>query len=140
MFRDANRVRANLTDRPFDVLIARYSANWQLAGRGAEGAAATSAIPSGPAPAHAPPPGTPMSSKYDFPSSDSIPPVSIMTPEPPPSAKPAPAVQKEAPAKPVAAEAKPPVKKPAPRRAPEHAAAAARPAQPTQLAPAAAGQ
>jgi len=140
MFRDPRRVRANLSERPFDVLVTRYSANWQLAGGGPEGPGTVATVPSGPAPANAPP-GSPMSSRYDFPSSDSIPPVSIMTPEPPPAAKPAPAEQKETAAKPAAAESRPTQKKPAPHRTSERVPPAPpRAAAPTPLAPAAVAQ
>ena len=33
MLRDPNKIRVNLLERPYDVLVARYSANWQVAGR-----------------------------------------------------------------------------------------------------------
>jgi membrane protein implicated in regulation of membrane protease activity len=72
---DDKRLRANLKDRLFDVTVARYASNWPTRTR-----PLASSSPSGPAPATAVvnPPGPNVS----FPSSQSIPPVSIMNPEP----------------------------------------------------------
>jgi hypothetical protein len=75
---DDKRLRANLKDRLFDVTVARYATNWPTRTR-----PLASSSPSGPAPAPAAlnPPGPNVS----FPSSQSIPPVSIMNAEPPPA-------------------------------------------------------
>jgi hypothetical protein len=79
---DDKRLRANLKDRLFDVTVARYATNWPTRTR----PLASSSPPAGPTPGSAPlnPPGPNVS----FPSSQSIPPVSIMNAEPP-SAQPA---------------------------------------------------
>jgi len=117
------KVRANLADKPFETLVARYSIGWDQS----HGALTDSKI-SGAAP---PPTGVPMSSKYDFPSAESIPPVSIMNPEPAPSP---PAADKPPPKETAQA------RKPAPARAaPPRGAAAPKPPQqaPVPLAPAA---
>jgi membrane protein implicated in regulation of membrane protease activity len=76
---DDKRLRANLKDRLFDVTVARYATNWPTRTR-----PLASSSPPGPAPAAAAvnPPGPNVS----FPSSQSIPPVSIMNAEPPPAA------------------------------------------------------
>ena len=70
---DDKRLRANLRDRLFDVTVARYAVNWPTRTRPL---ASTSS--GGPV--------TPPGPNVQFPSSQSIPPVSIMTAEPPPSA------------------------------------------------------
>src|SRR5262245_11238866 len=119
LFKDPDRVQANLRDRLFDRYVERYAAEWTRA--------QTSATPVAEAPANyttasAPPAApaapsahvaTPVSPKYDFPSAASIPAVSIMTPEPagPPETKPAP------PAAPAAAPAAPRRPHTAPRAA-----------------------
>jgi hypothetical protein len=125
LFKDPDRVQANLRDRLFDRYVERYAADWartQASGTPvAEGPNAYTTASAPPA-AAAPTPATPLSPKYDFPSAASIPPVSIMNDEPvgPPQTKPAP------PNTPAAAPA-------APKRT-QHAAprAAARTAPPPQ--------
>jgi hypothetical protein len=105
LLNDASRVQANLKERAFDAYVARYASNWsaadghlampspeaQLAATTSNSAttssiAPTSAVSTSPSAA---PPLRPIGalSHYDFPSASSIPPVSIMTPEPdgPPS-------------------------------------------------------
>jgi hypothetical protein len=87
LLHDEARVRANLAERPFDTLIKRYAASWSAAERSPE------AIDP-PRAATATAPGAPPKSANTlyFPSSASIPPVSIMTAEPavsPPHATPA---------------------------------------------------
>ncbi len=81
---DRSRVLANLRTHTFEEHVTQYSPGWKVAARpglpGPEVTAATPQVPlmnSGPSP-------TPVASKYDFPSAQSIPPVSIMAPEPPP--------------------------------------------------------
>ena len=134
MLRDPNKVRVNLLEKPFDVLVMRYAANWPSGTRAAAGSDNRGAVMAAPG-APPPPPtsgqGVPVSSKYDFPSSASIPPVSIMNAEPTgqPQAKSATAAEAPAPARNAAAPAA--AKKPPPKPAPRREAAA-----PTQLAPA----
>jgi hypothetical protein len=132
LFKDPDRVQANLRDRLFDHYVERYAAEWTRAPAAATPVAETPAgsnyttasVPPAGTPAAAPAP-TPLPPKYDFPSAASIPPVSIMTPEPaaPPETTPAP------PAAPAAAPA-------APKR-PQHPAprAAARGAPPQPVGP-----
>jgi hypothetical protein len=67
---DDKRLRANLRERMFDQLVGRYAVNWPSRA---------------PRPlASAAPTGTPSASNLQFPSAQSIPPVSIMNNEPPP--------------------------------------------------------
>lgn len=112
---DHNHLAANMDEHVYEGLIARYSPSW-----GAAPAAAAAAVPP------SAPTGKPTNA--EFPTSASIPPVNIMTPEPPLGAaapRPAPAVnaQTAAPHPPAAA----PKKQAAPK---------ARPAAPVQLSPA----
>jgi hypothetical protein len=78
---DANRVRANLSERMFEALVTRNAAAWPSRARGAAPMAAA------PAPA---PTGPVAGSGVAFPSAASIPPVSIMSSEPSAGAAPAP--------------------------------------------------
>jgi hypothetical protein len=112
LLHDANRVRANLRDRPFDGYVTRYSSTWP-AHPGRTDAAQAAPFPGGTA--------APVGAKYSFPSAASIPPVSIMTAEPPgaPAAAPPPppqaaSVQGAATAAPAPAR-RPPAAKPVPR-------------------------
>jgi hypothetical protein len=125
-----NRVAANMTDRSYQGLIERYSLVWSNPTNNGN-AVAGSLPPSAPS-------GKPMSG--DFPSSSSIPAVSIMTPElsgPPASAVPA-LSQKQVPASPSAQLASPrtgSTPPPAPKKpVPKRNAAAPVPV-PVQLAP-----
>ena len=68
---DDKKLRANMKDRLFDITIARYATNWPTRTR-----PMTSSSSGGPI--------TPPGPNVQFPSSQSIPPVSIMTAEPPP--------------------------------------------------------
>lgn len=81
VLRDAGVLKANLKAQAFDTYVARYAATWNKTPDVADKQAPVAE----PAPvAGAPEPsGQPVSSKYDFPSAASIPPVSIMNPEPP---------------------------------------------------------
>jgi len=95
-FVDRNRVVANLRDHTFDEQVAKFAASWNGASRAAADGAA--AVPSragmdGAGPSRAvtdgatagssyPGPALTVSPRYDFPSSQSIPPVNIMAPEP----------------------------------------------------------
>src|SRR5215467_9205652 len=98
-FVDRNRVVANLRDHTFDAQVAKFAASWNGASRAAADGAA--AVPSragmdgaAAAPSRAvtdgatagssyPGPALTVSPRYDFPSSQSIPPVNIMAPEQP---------------------------------------------------------
>ena len=72
--RDPSRINANLAERPFEARVKTYSANWPSAGvRGL-----VSSAPSPPPAAAAKVPNN-----LYFPSASSIPPVNIMTAEPP---------------------------------------------------------
>jgi hypothetical protein len=105
LFKDPDRVQANLRDRLFDRYVERYAAEWTRVPAAGTPVAETAAgnnfttasvPPAGAlaAPGAAPgvPPAAAPSAKYDFPSAASIPAVSIMSPEPagPPETKPAP--------------------------------------------------
>jgi hypothetical protein len=79
-FQDQSRVMANLRDRSFDEQVKRYTASWN-APRPADGVVAAVGPPVSLPGATGP--GT-VAPKYDFPSSKSIPAVSIMAPEGPP--------------------------------------------------------
>jgi hypothetical protein len=92
LFADPARLADNIRNKAFDANVARYTATW---------GAPQSAVPQTGAPAGAPtsaitPSGetrAPIPDKYQLPSSASIPPVSIMTDEPPQRAAPAPAAK-----------------------------------------------
>jgi hypothetical protein len=107
---DHNQISANMTERTYEGLIGRYALGWS--GSGAGTPASIAAVAPGPT-------GKPMSG--DFPSSNSIPPVNIMTTEPgaaPASGSPKPpaAATPRPPAPAVAAA--PAAKKPAPKKPP----------------------
>ena len=70
-------LRANLKARAYDTYVSRYAAAWEK--REAAPAVAEAKPAEGPSQA---PAAAPFSSRYDFPSAASIPPVSIMTAEP----------------------------------------------------------
>lgn len=88
---DDKKLRANLKDRLFDATVARYAVNWPTRTRALSSAAPSAT--SGPV--------TPPGPNVNFPSSASIPPVSIMSAEPPqaqaPAAAPNPPAQAAAP-------------------------------------------
>ena len=139
---DPNRVRANLQEKPFNALVSKYAPSWATMRLGPVAdfsRALPATVPGGPT-------GVPVSSKYEFPSSSSIPPVNIMSSESaagttaPPAAGNANAPAAAAPPAPSAASAAAepapvPPRRPAPRRASHPAAAAAPPPQQTQPAP-----
>jgi hypothetical protein len=85
MLQDAATLKANLKVRAFDTYVARYASAWGANESGAERQpqAAAPASPPTSSASVAPPTGHPVDSRYDFPSSASIPPVSIMNSEPP---------------------------------------------------------
>jgi hypothetical protein len=131
LFKDPDRVQANLRDRVFDRYVERYAAEWaRVPAAGtpvAETPAGSNYTTASVPPAGAPAAAAPLPPKYDFPSAASIPAVSIMTPEPaaPPETKPAPSA---APAAAPAAPKRP--QHPAPR-----AAARTAPAPPQPIGP-----
>ena len=104
LLRDPARVVANMKARVFETGLGVHALAWQPNGAGVAAAtptspsafaapplATTGAGPGSPVLSSLPPtPSTPGSSKFDFPSSNSIPPVSIMNAEPgtPPEAEP----------------------------------------------------
>ena len=80
---DANVIKSNLKAQVFDQYVSRYAADWNKTGAGRRWPIGSRArwrrspnLPEAPAKA-------PVPDKYDFPSAASIPPVSIMNPEPP---------------------------------------------------------
>ena len=79
--RDTGALKANLRVHAFDTYVARYAAAWSKSEAVAEKQPPVPA-PAPVASAPAPPANQPVSSRYDFPSAASIPPVSIMNAEP----------------------------------------------------------
>jgi hypothetical protein len=79
-FQDSSRIMANLRDRTFDEQVKKYTVSWN-APRLADGVVAAVGPPVSLPSATGP--GT-VAPKYNFPSSKSIPAVSIMAPEGPP--------------------------------------------------------
>jgi hypothetical protein len=138
LLRDPNRVRTNLQEKPFNALVAKYAPSWATMRLGPVAdfsRALPATVPGGPT-------GVPVSSKYEFPSSSSIPPVNIMSSEsaagaaPPPANAPAAAAPPAPSAASLAGEPAPvPTRRPAPRRASHPAAAAPPPPQQTQPTP-----
>ena len=92
LFADPARLADNIRNKTFDANVARYTTAW---------GAPQPAPPQTAAPAGAPTPATtpsgetraPIPDKYQLPSAASIPPVSIMTDEPPQRTAPAPAAK-----------------------------------------------
>jgi hypothetical protein len=128
-FRDSTRVLGNLRDQTFEEQVKKYTAIWN-APRPPEGVVAAAGPPVA-LPAAAPGPGT-VAPRYDFPSSKSIPPVSIMAPEAPAPREPReaePAAQSAAvaPSAPASITPVPPRRPPQVRAAPPPRAPAARP-------------
>jgi hypothetical protein len=76
---DTSRIKVNLAERPFDARIRTYAADWSAAG-----ARALASTPPSPAPSAA----AKAPNNLYFPSAKSIPPVNIMTAEPPPAQRP----------------------------------------------------
>jgi len=89
LFRDKTKVMANLIGDPFEGFVVRYAAGWEERTVTPSGGS----VPAHPAVAQSPTLNAPprVSSRWDFPSSKTIPPVSIMDPEPAgPAPKPSP--------------------------------------------------
>ncbi len=132
LLRDPNRVRANLSGRTFEIVIARHVANWPARPRAAA------------APANGPSAlAAPSASTLSFPSAASIPPVSIMTAEPPsPAPQAAPAQQSPAPSPAAGPPRRPPTPQTQQQQPPQAQTrpvaaqtAPPRPAPPVQLVP-----
>jgi hypothetical protein len=131
---DHNQIAANMEERTYDGLIARYAPTWNAPPAAAASTSLPASVPTG------------KPTNADFPSASSIPPVNIMTPEPPLAApRPPPsAANAQAPPRPAAPAAAPGAPAaPAAAKKPPAAPKAARPqaqapAAPVQLAPAAA--
>jgi hypothetical protein len=136
LLRDPGRVLANMKARSFDTQVAQHAAGWQppstaLASAPAtgvmldnaprppeQGIGASSPVAGLPAaPPTASPPNVPLSSRYDFPSAASIPPISIMNAEPPLPSEP----RTAAPAPPARQSAAPAPRRPTQREAPREA-------------------
>lgn len=148
LLREPDRVRANLKEQTFQGYVARHAADWAAAPSSppvadmalsapvASAAPVPAAAVSAPTPASGSAPalaGTarPLSPQYDFPSAASIPPVSIMSAEPPTGATPpsaAPPAAAPSAAAPAPAQAQP-------RRPPPRSAQRAPQAPPRQTAP-----
>jgi hypothetical protein len=80
---DATALKANLKARAFDGYVQRYEAVWKNEETAKAPAVASTAPPADEPTADATPGQSAVSSRYDFPSAASIPPVSIMNKEPP---------------------------------------------------------
>jgi hypothetical protein len=115
---DHNHIAANMEERVYEGLILRYSPSW-----GAPAGAAVATLPL------SPPTGKPTNA--DFPTSASIPPVNIMTPEP---ASPAASASRPPPAA-TNTQAAAPRPAPAPSGAKKQAAPKTRAAAPVPLSP-----
>ena len=74
---ETTALRANLKARAYDTYVARYAAGWE------KHEAAPAVAEAKPGEEATQPTAAPFSSRYDFPSAASIPPVNIMTAEPP---------------------------------------------------------
>jgi hypothetical protein len=79
LLQDTGRISANLAERPFDAQLKQYAAGWSAAG--------SRAVATNPPPATASASGASpkLPGNLYFPSASSIPPVNIMTAEPPPA-------------------------------------------------------
>jgi hypothetical protein len=127
---DHNQIAANMNERIYEGLIARYSPSWNAP------------VAAGPVATLAPSVPTGKPTNAEFPTAASTPPISIMTPEPGPATAPS---QSRPPASSPVAMAPVPSPRPASTTAPSLAAAKKQPAPkppraasaPVQLAPAA---
>ena len=120
---DTSRIKVNLAERPFDARINTYAASWPAAG----GRALASTPPS-PAPSAA----AKVPNNLYFPSATSIPPVNIMTAEPPPAQRPPQATTGAAESAPPTPPRRPPQTNPQARPPSNAAPARAAPPAPAQ--------
>jgi len=81
LFNDTSVIKANLKAQVFDQYVSRYAADWNKSPPVALKEAPD--VPVASAGASEAPAKAPVPDRYDFPSAASIPPVNIMTPEPP---------------------------------------------------------
>lgn len=84
--RDTTVLKANLKAQVYDQYVSRYAAAWNKVEPERQVPVANlpaNSLPAAPLADASQPTGVPVSSKYDFPSAASIPPVSIMNSEPP---------------------------------------------------------
>jgi hypothetical protein len=81
-FGDQSHVLANMRDHTFEDQVTKYTVSWNAPPR-PEGAAVAPAAPTAPLPQNLSPTPPTVAPRYDFPSSQSIPPVNIMAAEPP---------------------------------------------------------
>ncbi|MEZ5788438.1 MAG: hypothetical protein R3D62_18610 [Xanthobacteraceae bacterium] len=81
LVKDPSQIKANLRDGTFDRLVAKHAASWPEPGEHSPGV--SDAGDTSPNTAAGGRRGKPVSSRFDFPSASSIPPVSIMVPENP---------------------------------------------------------
>jgi hypothetical protein len=79
---DSAALKANMRVHAFDNYVARYAADWSKTAPVAEKPAQAAPVAAAPQPAPAREAKAPLDGRYDFPSAASIPPVSIMNPEP----------------------------------------------------------
>jgi len=80
---DTNALKSNLKARVFDQYVARHAPEWNAPAKAPPAVSETPAAAVEASTTASTPPHAPVSDKYDFPSADSIPPVSIMNAEPP---------------------------------------------------------
>jgi hypothetical protein len=85
LFRDTRKIAANFIGEPFEMFVVRHASSWEERTPAATASAVpgTSGSPQGTPQIPPNAPAARVSSRWDFPSSKSIPPVSIMDPEPP---------------------------------------------------------
>lgn len=112
MISDPSRIRANIDEKLYDALVARHAASWNAAQTSGAAAAAAANVPTG------------RPNTVDYPTSESIPSVSIMTPEP--STTPAPSAATPTPAR------RPPA---AAKKQPSQSAPSSGAGAPTRLVP-----
>lgn len=146
LLRDPARVLANMTSRAFEARIGAYAPTWPTGGAVTSSVTPAASAPPliaavSPSPVIQPAPttsGTSSGGRLDFPSAASIPPVSIMTPEPtaPPAAepKPAPAKPPVPPRRQSARDPAPPIPAPATQRTIPQASPRAAPQAPQRAA------
>jgi hypothetical protein len=130
LFADPARLADNIRNKTFDANVARYASAWsapQPAAGPSVSAPASTITPSGLTRA-------PIPDRYELPSAASIPPVSIMTDEPPQRATPAPAAKDRpaAPAQEAAAPAAETAAPPVPAEMPPAAQKKSAPRRPAQ--------